>query len=170
MQMSDGERLIAIMLAEVMEHLDISQEIDPTLLKSLLINNNMWAIKGKYSGFFSSEPASDTVVSETTNILWMWGIIEGSLGKLTGDDAQEAGSWKLTSFSGFDGNNDDHYGVAQTMIEELDEFQSFKNRSLNSHSESSLPRYQRMYEKFDQYVKTGQAAPLSFDALRDLCN
>ena len=170
MQISDGERLIAIMLAELMEHLNISQEIDPTLVKSLLINNDGWAIKRKYSGIFSGESPSEGVVSETTNILWMWGIIESSLGKLTGAEAKEAGNWNWTEFAGFDGNNDDHYGVAHTMIEELGEFQSFKQRGLNSHTESSLPRYRQMYEKFDRYVKEGQAAPLSFNALRDLCN
>ena len=170
MPMSDGERLIAIMLAELMEHLNLDQEINPTLVKSLLINNDTWALKRKYSGIFSSESPSQDVVSETTNILWMWGIIESSLGKLTGDEAKEASRWHWTKFSGFDGNNDDHYGVAHTMIEELGEFQSFKERGLNSHTESSLPRYLHMYEKFDGYVKAGQAAPLSFDALRDLCN
>lgn len=170
MKMSDGERLIVVMLAEVMEALEINKEIDPKLVKSLAIDNAGWAIKRKYSGIFTSEAPSDGIVSETTNILWMWGIIESSISKLSGSEANEASSWHWNKFSGFDGNHDDHHGVAQTMVEELGEFQSFKNRGLNSHSQSSLPRYRRMYEKFDQYVQSGQAAPLSFDALRELCN
>jgi uncharacterized protein YfbU (UPF0304 family) len=170
MQMSDGERLIAVMLAEIMEALKINNEIDPTLVKSLVIDNDGWALRRKYSGIFHSEAPSEEVVSETTNILWMWGIIEHSIAKLTGAEADEAKGWHYTKWDGFDGNNDDHYGVARTMIEELGEFEdSRKGVNLNSHTQSSLPRYRRMWEKFDGYVKSGNASPLSFDALRDLC-
>ncbi|UAJ12995.1 YfbU family protein [Glacieibacterium megasporae] len=171
MQMSDGERLIIVMLAEVMEALKLDQEIDPALVKTLVINNDGWALKRKYSGIFHSEAPSDDVVSETTNILWMWGIIEHSIASLTGVEANEAKGWHWTKWDGFDGNNDDHYGVARTMIEDLGEFEdSRKGINLNSHSQTLLPRYRRMYEKFDAHVKAGKASPLSFDALRDLCS
>lgn len=169
--MTDGERLIAVMLAEVMEALKLDREIDPALVKSLVINNDGWALKRKYSGIFDSETPSDEVISETTDILWMWGIIESSIDKLSGAEADEAKGWHWAAFNGFDANNDSHYGVARTMIEELGEFStSRKGVSLNSHSQASLPRYRRMYERFDGYVQAGQAAPLSFDALRNLCN
>jgi len=138
-------------------------------VKTLVINNDGWALKRKYSGIFSSEATADETVTETTNILWMWGIIEHSIEQLTGTEADEAKAWSWRQFGGFDANNDDHYGVARTMIEKLDEFESLKGRPLNSHSQASLPRYRRMYEKFDGYIQASQAAPLSFDALRDLC-
>lgn len=100
----------------------------------------------------------------------MFGIIESSISKLTGAEAEEAKVWHYNQWHGFDGNNDPHYGVARTMIEELGEFeQSRKGVNLNSHTQSSLPHYRRMYEKFYGYVQAGQAAPLSFDALRDIC-
>ena len=170
MKLTDGERLIAMMLAEVMEALKLNQELDPALLKSLVINNDGWALRRKYPGIFESEAPSDGVVKETTDILWMFGIIESSIGRLTGDQAEEAKGWHYNQWHGFDGNNDPHYGVARTMIEELGEFdQSRKGINLNSHTQTSLPHYRRMYEKFDGYVQAGQAAPLSFDALRDVC-
>lgn len=170
MKLSDGERLIAVMLAEVMEAMGLNQEIDPTLVKTLVFNNDGWALKRAYPGLFSSEPPNDGVVSETTDILWMWGIIEHSLEQLSGDEADEAATWRHTSFSGFDGNNDPHYRVAHTMINKLDEFQDFAGRTLNSHTQTSLPRYREMYRKFDGYVAASQASPLSFEALRDLFN
>ncbi len=170
MKMSDGERLIIVMLAEVMEALKVNKEIDPTLVKSLVIDNAGWALKRKYPGIFNSEPTSDKVVSETTNILWMWGIIESSISKLSGAEAKEASGWHWAKFEGFDGNNDDHHGIAYTMVNELGEFESFKGRALNSHTQSSLPHYREMYEKFDRYIKDGKAAPLSFNALRELCS
>lgn len=170
MKMSDGERLIAVMLAEVMEAMNLDQEVDPKLVKSLVYDNAGWALKRKYPGLFDSEPASDEIVSETTNILWMWGIIESGIENLTGDEAKEAETWHWTEFSGFDGNNDAHYHVAHRMIHDLDEFSNFKDRGLNSHSQSSLQRYRSMYPKFEEYVNAGKASPLSYDALRELCN
>lgn len=170
MEMSDGERLIVVMLADVMKALKLNDEIDPDLVQILTINNEGWAIKRKYSFLFSSEAASDDIVSETTNILWMWGIIEHGIRQLKGAEADEASGWHWTSFTGFDANHDDHYNVAYTLIEKLGEFQDFAGRDLNSHSQASLPRYQDMYAKFDRYINAGRAAPLPFDALRDLCN
>lgn len=171
MKMSDGERLIAVMLAEVMEALNLKRDLDPALVKTLVINNDIWALRRQYSGIFSSTPPSEEVVSETTNILWMWGIIEHSIEQLTGDQAEEAQRWHWKKWRGFDANNDDHYGVARTMIVELGEFEDSRNGvNLNSHSQTSLPRYRKMYEIFKGYVDAGQASPLSFDALQTLCN
>lgn len=170
MKLTDGERLIAIMLAEVMEALKLNREIDPALVKSLLIYNDEWALRRKYPSLFDSEAPADEVVEETSDILWMFSIIESSIKKLKGAEADEAIKWPYNQWRGFDGNNDPHFGVARTLIVELGEFaDSRKGVNLNSHTQSSLPRYQRMYEKFDGYLKAHQASPLSFDALRDLC-
>lgn len=170
MKLTDGERLVAVMLAEVMEALKVKGELDPALIKSLVINNDGWALCRKYPGIFDGEADSDDVVKETTDILWMFGIIESSIGHLQGGQAAEAAGWHYNQWRGFDGNNDPHYGVARTMIEELGEFeQSRKGVNLNSHTQTTLPRYRSMYQKFTGYVETHQAAPLSFEALRDIC-
>jgi uncharacterized protein YfbU (UPF0304 family) len=168
-KLSDGERLIVVMLAEVMEELNLNREIDPSLVKTLAYGGDEWAIRRKYSGLFPTEAPTPDEVTETTNILWMWGIVEHSISKLTGEDAAEAATWHWTSFGGFDANHDRHYGIAHTMISTLGEFESLKDRPLNSHSQSSLPRYRTMYEKFDRYVHSSRASPLPFEALRDLC-
>jgi len=170
MRLTDGERLIAVMLAEVMEALKLNREVDPSLIKTLVCNGDDWAIKRKYSGIFPSEPDSPEDVTETTNILWMWDIIEHAIGQLKGAEAEEAKGWHWSSFGGFDGNHDPHYGIAQTMINELDEFQHFKGRGLNSHSQASLPRYRSMYAKFEKYIHGGGGNPMTVDALRDLCS
>lgn len=170
MKLSDGERLIVVMLAEVMQELKINKEIDPSLILTLAYGRDDWAIKHKYHGLFEEGQQTDPEVRETIDILWMWGIIEDSLGKLSGDDATESKSWPIRKFQGFDGNNDRHYGIASTLINEIGDFGNFKGRDLNSHSQTTLPRYREMYNKFNGYIQAGQAAPLSVDALRDLCN
>ena len=167
MKMSDGERLIVVMLAEVMQGMKLNGKVDPALVETLACNGDDWAIKRMYSGFFKNEPGTLEQVTETANILWMWEIIEHSLAELTDAEADEAKGWHGTQFQGFDGNNDDHYGIAITLINKLGEFDSFKGHTLNSHSMTSLPHYQAMYEKFDKYR---HAQPLSLDALRDVFN
>jgi hypothetical protein len=170
MKLSDGERLIVVMLAEVMEELKLDGETDPKLVKTLAINNDDWAIAHKYPMMFNSEGRDDEVVKETIDILWMWGIVEHSLEQLTGADAADAATWPWAKFNGFDGNHDPHYGVAHTLIHDLGEFQDFADRGLNSHSQSSLPRYRSMYEKFEGYINASAASPLSKAALEDLLN
>ncbi len=169
MKLTDGERLLAVMLADLMEGLKIERELDPKLIKTLVCGGDEWAIKRKYSGIFDASPPSDEVVSETTNILWMWDIIENRVADLSGAEAEEAAGWKRTKFDGFDGNNDAHYGVAHTLINDLGDFSHFKDRNLNSHSQASLVRYRQMYAKFDGHLH-GNMGEISVDALRDICN
>lgn len=169
MKLTDGERLIAVMLSEVMEVIGANKELDPSLLKTLLCNADDWAIKRHYSGIFDAQGPSAAEVTETTNILWMWGIIEHAISQLAGDEAAEAATWHWTAFNGFDGNHDPHYGIAQTMVHNLDEFQDFKARGMNSHSGASLPRYQTMYAKFDPMLGQNQGKALTFAQLKELC-
>lgn len=170
MKLTDGERLIVVMLAEVMEALKLNREIDPSLIKTLACNHDDWAIKYKYSALAGSEAPSDADVKETNDLLWMWGIIESGISKLGGTEAEEAKGWHWARFHGFDANHDPHYGIAHTLLNHLDAFSDLKDHALNSHSQGSLPRYRAMYEKFDRYVHEGKASPLQFEALRDLCS
>jgi uncharacterized protein len=170
MKLSDGERLIVVMLAEAMQELKINKEIDPSLILTLAYGRDDWAIKRKYHGLFEEGGQTDPDVKETIDILWMWGIIENSLSNLKGVEATESKGWHTTKFTGFDGNHDRHYGIASTLINQIGDFDDFKGRALNSHTQSTLPRYRKMYEKFDGYIQAGKASPLSVDALRDLCN
>lgn len=170
MKLTDGERLIAVMLSEVMQVVGANKELDSTLLKTLLCNHDDWAIKEQYSGIFDAQGPSDSEVSETRNILWMWDIIEHSIAQLSGDEAQQATKWHWNSFAGFDGNHDPHYGIALTFVNDLGQFSHFKGRALNSHSQSSLPRYLAMYPKFDSMLSQNQGKAISFTQLEQLCN
>lgn len=165
---TDSERLIVLMLSEVMEAMGLTDELDPALIRKLVVNRHDWAIKHRYPGIFDGNEAADPIVKETIDILWMWGIIEHSISQLVGRDHTEASGWRLCRFNGFDGNHDDHFHVANTLIYDLKMFDDFKDRDLNSHSQASLPRYRRMYAKFGEYVGKSEASPLSIEALRDI--
>lgn len=170
MKLSDGERLIVVMLAEVMESMGLNREINPELVKTLAYNGHDWAISEEYAGLFAENEDEPEVVKETRDILWMWEIIEGAIGDLEGDQANEARQWRHAQFRGFDGNNDSHYGVAGVFVNDLKRFSEFAGRDLNSHSQASLPRYREMYAKFDAYIAEGKDPSLSFDDLKDLCS
>lgn len=171
MTITDGERLIIAMLADIMEAQNSSNhELDPKLIRTLVCNKEDWALKWQYSGIFEGSPRDESIAKETRDILWMWGIIEHSISKLSGTEATEASTWHYNKFHGFDANHDDHYGVALTLINELGHHNEFKGRYLNSHSQTSLPRYREMYSKFDGYLSGLGGKPLGFDALKDLCS
>jgi hypothetical protein len=167
MELTDGERLIVVMLADLMEAMEVNREIDPALVKRLAINRDDWAIRLVYSGIFDSEPPTEADVRETVDILAMWGFIEYSVEEL---DQPERDEIKLLrwQFTGFDGNHDPHHGIAHTLIHDLGRFSEFKERGLNSHSQATLPRYRSILWRYNQAMHGGGAAPLSADQLRTI--
>lgn len=170
MRLSDGERLIVVMLAEVMEALGATKELDPSLIKRLAWQKDDWAIETAYPNLFSSHEVSDAVVQETVDILMMWSFIEHSISELEGKEAEEAAHFKRTKFTGFDGNNDAHYGVAHTLINDLDRFTEFKKHPLNSHSSATIARYREMLVRFNKEMEGTFGDPFTFEQLRELCN
>ncbi len=169
MQMTDGERLIVVMLAEVMEAMGLNGEIDPSMVKRLAINRDDWAIKTQYHGFLHDEGGpTEAEVAETHDILAMWSFIEYSIGELVGEEAKEAAGFRHTRFSGFDGNNDPHHGIAHTLINDLGRWTEFKDHPLNSHSMASIARYRAMLPKFETAMQTYGSNALPIDGLRKL--
>lgn len=170
MKMTDGERLIVVMLAEIMEAMKLNGEIDASLVKTLAINNDDWAIRNTYTGIFNGEEPSDADVSETYDILSMWSFIEYSISKLEDDEATEAANFHYPRFTGFDGNHDPHHGITQTLIGDLELYSEFRDHPMNSHSRATLPRYRAIKAKYDAAMKGNRGAPLPFDALKDMLN
>lgn len=170
MKISASERLIIIMLSELMENLGVNKEIDPTLIRSLVSNGNEWGIGLEYPSLGTSDADLSADVKETLEILSMWDNIEASLAELSGNEADEAAHFKHTKFSGFDGNNDPHYGIAMALIEDLGRFVDFKGRDINSHSRASLARYRLMLPKYDKIMQEQFGDPIPFESLRELLN
>jgi uncharacterized protein len=154
MKLSDGERLILIMLSEIHEHLKIKNGVDTKLLKSAIYDGNLWALERQFTGIFHNYEAQPEIVRETTDILDMWRFIETSYQKLSPEDkarikteAEPFG--EFVRFAGFDGNSESEYiGVARCFVDELDSFSLFKGRDFNSHL-PSVATYRRMYAVFE---------------------
>ena len=158
-KLSDGEKLIVLMLSELYEKLEVDGEIDPGFIKSAIFSDNLWGITWKYSGIPFEARDTPTVVREVIDILDMWNFIEDSYERLTDEDkarlATEAKPFgEDPEFRGFDGNYEtEHFGAALFIVNDLDRFVRFKGRSLNSHY-PSIDTYRRMLPAFSEIRKS----------------
>jgi len=161
MNLSDGEKLVLMVLADMYKHLEIKGEFDPDFISTTISGGHLWAFRWKYTHipFEPSENPPEPFepsenppeVSETVDILDMWSSLEESYGKLSPADNQkvekEANRTSVRLF-GFDANKEDHYFIARYLIEQLDRYPSFRGRDLNS-SSPRIDGYRRMYRVFE---------------------
>lgn len=156
MKISDGEKLILIMLSELYDTIGVEGEIDPEFIRSSIYTENTWGIPWKYPGIPFETQETPEIVSEVLDILEMWNDIEYSFDKLSDEQKEliekEAKPFgKDPKFKGFDGNNESEYmGVASFLINSLDRFEEFKGRYLNSHA-PKLSAYHRMLSVYKTF-------------------
>ena len=153
-EISDGEKLILLMLCDICKHQKIPSELDPEFVTNAIVNGHYWGMEWEYSGLFDRHIDSPAVVSEVVDVLDMWSFIESGYAKLSDDDKASVESDATpfghhVRFSGFDGNNEtEHLSVALFLIRDLKRFQIFKRRDLNSHC-PIIDRYRRMLNIFE---------------------
>jgi uncharacterized protein YfbU (UPF0304 family) len=154
MKLSDGEKLIIAMLAEIYKALRIKGEINPKFVMSAIYGGNLWGLAHQYSGLFGAEEKRPEVVTETINILDMWRSIEDDWKQLSKSEqnaviAEIPGISKKPQFTGFDGHDEIEYvSVARFFVEDIGTFQKLKGRDLDSHH-PTLRRYRAMYRVFE---------------------
>lgn len=148
MKLTDGEKLIAAMLADLMKSLKVKGEIDPDFVEHAIYHSDLWAVEWKYPGLFIDEEPSEEIVLETTKIMTMCRVVETSIADLEDDDKAEIPEEDRQVFIGFDGNEEPHHYVAKTLIEQLNRYKEFADRDLNSHH-STLDRYQAMLAAYN---------------------
>ncbi len=170
MKITDGEKLILLMLSELYGQREVEGEIDPEFIKSAIFSENLWGIPWKYSGIPFESQESPPLVKEVVDILDMWSFIEYAYEKLSEEEKRklEKGAepfGKNPRFSGFDGNNEtEHMSIARFLINDLDRFQEFKDRSLNAHM-PTLDTHHRMLSVFEGIRSTLISGSLSLEQL-----
>ncbi|WP_201534101.1 YfbU family protein [Psychrobacter immobilis] len=171
MKVSDGEKLILLMLSELYDRLEIHEEIDSEFIRSAIFSNNIWAIPWKYSGIPFEDQDEPEIVKEVLDILDMWNFIEYSYEHLSEKEKEYLDEivtnpfGKDPKFPGFDGNSESSYmGTASFIVNELDRFEEFKGRNFNSHS-PSLDGHGRMLTVFKEIRETINFGPLSVEDL-----
>ena len=165
MKLSDGEKLIVLMLSELYEKLDVKGEIEPDFIKSAIFSDQLWGVKWKYSGIPFEESDDPEIVKEVVDILDMWSFIEHAYSKLNEEEKAKLESdvpyfGKDPKFIGFDGNNETEYmGTAMFLVNELERFQEF-----NSHC-PSIDGHKRMLSAFEPIRQTLSYEPLNLAQL-----
>ncbi|GAO36360.1 hypothetical protein SCT_1766 [Sulfuricella sp. T08] len=175
MKLSDGEKIIVLMLTELYEKLGIDGEMDPDFLRSAIFNDKLWGIRWKYTGIPFSEADDPAVVRVVVDILDMWSFIERSYAELNEAQKAELATHvphfgKDPKFHGFDGNNEGEYmGTALFLVNELERFEEFKGRSFNCHH-PSIEMHRRMLEVFEPIRKGLGFRSLSIGELATILN
>jgi uncharacterized protein len=174
MKLTDGEKLILLMLADLQKHLKIKNpEFDSEFIQNTISHNYLWGFDWQYSGIPFEDRETPAEVTETLDYLDMWYLLERSHEDLSPADKEkvkkESRFGHEAKFPGFDGNHEPHFGIAQYLIEQLKRFEHFKGRNLNSHSHQ-IERYARMYPVFDRIRETLHARLLTADEIIEIMN
>lgn len=170
MKLSDGEKIIILMLTELYEKLQVDGEMEPDFLRSAIFNDKLWGIRWKYSGIPFSDEEDPEVVREVLDILDMWSAIERSYASIdsTGKESIKQRLGVLgdsPQFRGFDGNNESEYvGTALFLVNELDRYAEFKGRGFNCHH-PSIDMHRRMLAVFNPLRRRFMSTDLSASEL-----
>jgi uncharacterized protein YfbU (UPF0304 family) len=175
MKLSDGEKLILVMLCDIYKELGIKGEVEANFVKSAINSGNLWGLKARYHGVFEMGDRDPRTVSEVGDILEMWWFMETAYKKMSKADqdrVKEAHHFgQDLKFPGFDGNNEgEHHSVALFLVRDLDRFEGIGSKhDLNSHC-PSLDGYRRMLEVFAPLRRSIAGRELSATEIIELLN
>jgi len=153
-KLGDGDKLSLLMLCDIHEHLKIKDGMNYEFIRSVIYGGHYWALDWKYTGVFHGHIDDKKSVTEVVDALDMWFFIESGYSKLSKRERErveiEAEPFgKYVTFSGYDGNYEGkQYSIARFLIDDMDRFQHFKGRELNSHV-PSVETYRRMFRLFE---------------------
>lgn len=142
MKLTDEQKLIALMLAEIHNALKIKDGLDSAFIANAIGNDEEWAIEWKMPGLFHDGETPE-YVRHVCDVLDMWEFLETGYSGLSAEDkarmeTELAPLGTDVKWRGFDGNNEGEYmSAARMLIDEMDRFQHFKGRAgLNSHMQT----------------------------------
>jgi uncharacterized protein len=175
--LTDGEKLIAIMMAELIKKLDVDVETNVDLVQKVILGGHYWALGWEMPGIFHGHSDKQSRVRFVVDVLDMWSFMEEAFEAMKKDErtrlAKEAEPFgKNIKFPGFDGNNEsEHLSIARFLIEDLERFSRFREgrRDLNSRF-PTLESYGRMLKIFEPIRKNLIGRRLSVDELATILN
>ena len=164
--LSDGEKLILLMLDDVYSHLKIDKwksNIDPKFVTEAISGGHYWALAAKQPHLFHNRIQYPRLVSEVQDVLTMWWFIEEGYKALSEEGRKrvksEGGSPK---FEGFDQNHEsEYYSIFRFVIDHMGQYTEFKGRDWHTVG-FRMVGYRRMLKIFEPIQRTlGVGAELS---------
>lgn len=151
MKLSDGEKLILMMLCDLHKSLGVKSSIDPDPIAAAIRDGKDIDLKVSGAGRAQDK---ESLGREVAAILEMWSTIERGYKKLTVDEKREveAGAGPLgrgVRFSGFCHDTETGYReTARVLIEETERFERFQGRNLDANM-PCLEGYRRMLRSYE---------------------
>jgi hypothetical protein len=170
MKLSEGERLILVMLCDIHKALNLKGTIDPDVVSAMIRGGRDLAPETN-----GAAENGEPVATEVGAILQMWSTIERGYKRLSVEEKREveAGAGPLgrgVRFSGFDAAAEGRYcEAAHHLIEEAGGFERFQGRNLTAHM-PSLDGYRRMLRIFAPMCPPGADIRLSAQQIITLAN
>ena len=175
-KMTEAERLLTILLTEIAKspaRREMNDD-DLDLISNAVRDGHTWALREKFPGIFSSSSDDAIKVEQVKRNFAMFSFVERAVSKFTPAEKKKFEAQVETydtkpSYRGYDGNNEDEYGIACFMVEELGYFSEFKGRDHNSHSAVSVG-YFRMEQAFRPMLNGLQGRNLTPDEVALIVN
>jgi uncharacterized protein YfbU (UPF0304 family) len=150
MELSDGERLILLMLCDIQKGDPVKREIDPDFVQQSILSNQLWGLSHKYQNLLPGRFEYPAEVSEVIDILDMYRLLDRHYGYMSPEDKKrvdEAAPFGEVKFPGFDSHDTGgHTGAARYMVEDVGLFKEFKG-NIDS-GVNTLDRFRRMLRIF----------------------
>jgi uncharacterized protein YfbU (UPF0304 family) len=153
MILTEPEKLMLLMLADIHEHLGIEEgSVDGAFVRAAIADGQTWALSSKYRAqAYASEDKSRAEVDEVYDVLDMWSLLEEGYAALGAADrarADEVNHGHPVQMPGFDAHEDQIY-IAKFIIERMDSYQSLKDRATRDCHSPVRARYAAMVSAFE---------------------
>jgi uncharacterized protein YfbU (UPF0304 family) len=175
MNLSEGERLILVMLCDIYKALELKGAVDPDALKPLILEARHNGAARAANGTPGEHRERTAVASEVSEILDMWSAVERGYKHLSIEEKRvveaEAGPLgRGVRFSGFDAEREIEYrDAAHHLIEVTGLFERFQGRNLEAHM-PALAGYRRMLRLYGPMRPAARDARLGMRQIIDLAN
>ena len=172
MLLSNGEKIILLMVSQLHEHLKIEDTRAP-LIRQAIESGNVWAIEDSFPEVFDNNEIAPDVVRITRDVLTMWLSLEESFAALSSSEKEwlRANSQHVADrvvFPGFSGNYEIEYlSAARFMVDVLEKYEHFAGRDLNN----SFPRmdtYRKMLPTFEAILHKGGCLSLTAQQIAEV--
>jgi uncharacterized protein len=152
-RLTNGEKIILLLLSEIQEHLKLQNASRASQLREAIVSGNLWTVEDLFPEVFDNIEITKATANETREILAMWQRLEESFSRLppTGKGwlAGTGPQGKYAKFVGFSENYEiEQSQAAKFLVSVTEQFSYFKGRELNSHL-PMLGQYRRMLPRFN---------------------
>ena len=169
---SDGEKILLLMLEGIYKHLQIDGNIDPEFIVNAMMEGRYWAIQERHDYLLHNRVQDKQVVREVVDVLDMWAFIEEDYEKLSKNEkelvAAEGGPFgEHVTFRGFDQKwEGEYWSTVRFLTDHMGRFARFKGRDFYTIGKH-MQGYRRMVDIFEP-IRPTLVPPKRLSALQTI--